>query len=103
MLSLALDAAPVAQMIVGGDGRMAYANLAFDHLFPGRVEPPLERIERSLAADPKSVQEFLRCAAKPRLGSAQASQFLSRMRAAALSAGSTFRQVRLLGVPDTAF
>ena len=59
MLSLALDAAPVAQMIVAEDGRMAYANLAFDHLFPGRVEPPLERIERSLAADPKSVTEFL--------------------------------------------
>src|SRR5271169_4013830 len=59
MLGLALDAAPDAQMIVAGDGRMAYANFAFDRLFPGRGEPPLDPIERSLAADPESVTEFL--------------------------------------------
>src|ERR1700756_578793 len=35
MLSLALDAVPDPQMIVAGDGRVAYANLAFDRLFPG--------------------------------------------------------------------
>src|ERR1700751_4515883 len=59
MLSLALDAAPDAQTIVAGDGRMAYANLTFDRLFPGRGEPPLDRLERSVAADPESVTGFL--------------------------------------------
>jgi two-component system, cell cycle sensor histidine kinase and response regulator CckA len=68
ILSLALDAAPVAQMIVAGDGRMAYANPAFDHLFPGRGEPPLDRIERSLAADPKSVTEFLQLRSRAAAG-----------------------------------
>jgi len=58
LLSQALDAAPDAQMIVAGDGRIAYANLAFDQLFPGKDERPLDRIERSLAADPQSVTAF---------------------------------------------
>jgi len=58
MLSLALDAAPDAQMIVAADGRFAYANPAFDTLFPGRGEPSFDRIERSLAEDPESVTEF---------------------------------------------
>ena len=68
VLSLALDAAPDAQMIVAGDGRMAYANLAFDRLFPGRGEPPLDRIERSLAADPESVTEFLQLRSRAAAG-----------------------------------
>jgi len=68
MLSLALDAAPVAQMIVAGDGRMAYANLAFDRLFPGKGEPPLDRIELSLAADPESVTEFLQLRSRAAAG-----------------------------------
>jgi len=58
MLSLALDGAPDAQMIVAADGRFAYANPAFDTLFPGRGEPSFDRIERSLAEDPESVTEF---------------------------------------------
>src|SRR5271167_3359998 len=68
MLSLALDAAPVAQMIVAGDGRMAYANFAFDRLFPGKGEPPLDRIELSLAADPESVTEFLQLRSRAAAG-----------------------------------
>ena len=68
VLSLALDAAPDAQMIVAGDGRMAYANLAFNRLFPGRGEPPLDRIERSLAADPESVTEFLQLRSRAAAG-----------------------------------
>jgi two-component system cell cycle sensor histidine kinase/response regulator CckA len=68
MLSLALDAAPVVQMVVARDGSLAYANLAFDHLFPGRDEPPLDRIERSLAADPKSVTEFLQLRSRAAAG-----------------------------------
>src|SRR5262249_51443324 len=59
LLSLALDTVPDAQVIVAGDGRMAYANPAFDRLFPGRGELPLECIQRSIAADPESVTEFL--------------------------------------------
>jgi len=68
MLSLAYDAAPDAQMIVTVDGRMAYANLAFDRLFPGRGEPPLDRIGRSVAADPDSVTEFLQLRSRARVG-----------------------------------
>ena len=58
MLSQALDAAPDAQTIVAADGRIAYANFAFEQLFPGKGEPPLDRIERSLAADPESRPAF---------------------------------------------
>jgi two-component system cell cycle sensor histidine kinase/response regulator CckA len=60
ILNLALNATPDAQVILAGDGRMAYANLAFDRLFPGRGEPPLDRIECSVAADLESMSEFLR-------------------------------------------
>ena len=58
ILSQALDAAPDAQTIVAADGRIAYANLVFEQLFPGKGEPPLDRIERSLAADPESRPAF---------------------------------------------
>src|SRR6516165_3195408 len=58
ILSQALDAAPDAQTIVPADGRIGYANLAFEQLFPGKGEPPLDRIERSLAADPESRPAF---------------------------------------------
>jgi len=58
ILSRALHAAPDAQMIVAADGRIAYANLAFEQLFPGKGEPPLDRIEGSLAADPESRSAF---------------------------------------------
>jgi two-component system cell cycle sensor histidine kinase/response regulator CckA len=68
MLSLALDAVPDPQMIVAGDGRMAYANLAFDRLFPGGGEPPFDRIERSLAADAESVTEFLQLRSRAAAG-----------------------------------
>jgi two-component system, cell cycle sensor histidine kinase and response regulator CckA len=68
MLSLALDAVPEPQMIVAGDGRMAYANLAFDRLFPGSGEAVLDRIERSLAADAESVTEFLQLRSRAAAG-----------------------------------
>jgi two-component system, cell cycle sensor histidine kinase and response regulator CckA len=58
ILSQAFDAAPDAQTIVAGDGRIAFANHAFDQLFPGKSEPPLDRIGRSLAADPESRPAF---------------------------------------------
>jgi two-component system, cell cycle sensor histidine kinase and response regulator CckA len=68
MLSLALDAVPDPQMIVAGDGRLAYANLAFDRLFPGSGEAALDRIERSLAADAESVTEFLQLRSRAAAG-----------------------------------
>jgi len=60
LLRQALDAAPDPQMIVAPDGRMAYANLAFDNLFGRKGELPLDRIERSVAADAESLTEFRR-------------------------------------------
>ena len=60
ILDLALNTTPDAQMILGGNGRMVYANLAFDQLFPGRSVSPLDRIKCSVAADPESISEFLR-------------------------------------------
>ena len=68
MLSLALDAVPDPQMIVARDGRMAYANLAFDRLFPGSGKVALDRIERSLAADAESVTEFLQLRSRAAAG-----------------------------------
>jgi len=68
MLSLALDAVPDPQMIVARDGRMAYANLAFDRLFPGSGKAALDRIERSLAADAESVTEFLQLRSRAAAG-----------------------------------
>jgi len=68
ILSLALDAVPEAQMILARDGRMAYANPAFDRLFPGRGEPPLDRIERSVAADPESIAKFLQLRSRAAAG-----------------------------------
>ena len=68
ILSQALDAAPDPHMIVAAGGRMAYANLAFDHLFPEGGEPPLDRIERSMAPDPKSVGEFRRLRSRAAAG-----------------------------------
>ena len=68
MLSLALDAVPDPQMIVAGDGRVAYANLAFDRLFPGSGEAAFDRIERSLAADAESATEFLQLRSRAAAG-----------------------------------
>src|SRR5271169_1706580 len=50
ILNSALNATSDAQMVLAGDGSILHANLAFDRLFPGRGEPPLNRIECSVAA-----------------------------------------------------
>jgi two-component system cell cycle sensor histidine kinase/response regulator CckA len=57
ILAQALDTAADAQVLVAPNGRLTYANVAFQHMFPGN-EKPLDRIERSLAADAKSITEF---------------------------------------------
>jgi len=103
VLNAALNATPDAQMVLAEDGSMVHANLAFDRLFPGTGEPPLNRIECSVATDPESISEFSGYVAGLRLGSAPLLKFLYGMRAEALAVGSSFRQARLPGAPDTAF
>jgi two-component system cell cycle sensor histidine kinase/response regulator CckA len=68
ILNSALNATPDAQMVLAGDGGMVHANLAFDRLFPGRGEPPLNRIECSVAMDPESISEFLRLRSRATAG-----------------------------------
>ena len=67
VLRRALDTAADAQMITGPDGQVLYANPAFQHIFPGK-EPPLDRIERSVAVDVDALMKFrrLRSALDPR-------------------------------------
>jgi two-component system cell cycle sensor histidine kinase/response regulator CckA len=57
ILSQALDTSPDAQLILGPDGRIAYANTAFHDLFPQSGEPPLARIAAALA-DAESIADF---------------------------------------------
>jgi two-component system, cell cycle sensor histidine kinase and response regulator CckA len=68
ILNSALNATPDAQMVLAGDGSMVHANLAFDRLFSGRGEPPLHRIECSVAPDPESISEFLRLRSRATAG-----------------------------------
>jgi len=74
MLSLALDAAPDAQLIVAGDGRVAHANLKFDRFFPGSSELPLDRIERSVVGDPESLKQFLELRSRAAAGVSAAAE-----------------------------
>ncbi|HZU90386.1 MAG TPA: PAS domain-containing protein, partial [Stellaceae bacterium] len=59
ILSQALDASPDAQLLLGPDGRVAYANTAFHDLFPPSGEAPLERIVAALP-DAESQGDFAR-------------------------------------------
>ena len=60
ILSLTLDASPEAWLIVSPDGRLSYANSAFNQLFPGPAESPLDRIERALCPDGESEAQLQR-------------------------------------------
>ena len=60
MLAQALDAAPEARLISTPDGRRDYANVAFDRLFPGGAEPPLDRLGRAVSPDDDSQAQFRR-------------------------------------------
>jgi PAS domain-containing protein len=51
ILSLTLDASPEVRVIVSPDGRLGYANSAFNQLFQGQGEWRLDRIERALCSD----------------------------------------------------
>ena len=60
ILSLTLDASPEARLIVSPDGRLGYANRAFNQLFPGPAASPLDRIERLLRPDGESEVQLRR-------------------------------------------
>src|SRR3954447_13722302 len=67
ILSQALEASPDAQLILTADGRIAYANTAFHHLFLQSGNAPLGRIAASLA-DPESVADFERLRSRAAAG-----------------------------------
>jgi two-component system, cell cycle sensor histidine kinase and response regulator CckA len=58
ILCRALDASSEARLIVGADGRMVFANDAFVQLFPGGIEPPLDRVERALCSGGDARKQF---------------------------------------------
>jgi two-component system, cell cycle sensor histidine kinase and response regulator CckA len=60
MLGWALDSAPEAQMIAAADGRIHYANRAFQELFPGPNGSPLDRVRQALCSDAESEAQFRR-------------------------------------------
>jgi two-component system cell cycle sensor histidine kinase/response regulator CckA len=60
ILSQASDASPDAQLILAPSGRVVYANTAFNGLFPGEDEAPLERIARAVADDREARADFRR-------------------------------------------
>jgi two-component system cell cycle sensor histidine kinase/response regulator CckA len=49
LLRRALDAVPEARLIVTPDQRSEYANAAFERVFPGAADRPLERIAQAIA------------------------------------------------------
>ncbi len=53
----ALDASPDPQLILAPNGRIAYANTAFDDLFPQTDRPALSRIATALA-DADAMPDF---------------------------------------------
>jgi two-component system cell cycle sensor histidine kinase/response regulator CckA len=59
ILSQALEASPDAQLIVGPNGHVAYANAAFDNLFGASRDVPLDRLAAAVA-DPEAAVEFQR-------------------------------------------
>jgi PAS domain-containing protein len=63
ILLRAVDTTADAQILAAPNGQVTYANDAFQHMFPGG-ETPLERIERSLAADVESTMEFRRLSSR---------------------------------------
>jgi two-component system cell cycle sensor histidine kinase/response regulator CckA len=68
ILSQALDASPDAQLVLDPAGRIAYANTAFNDLFPQSAEAPLARIAEAIA-DAESSEDFARLREKAMTGS----------------------------------
>jgi two-component system cell cycle sensor histidine kinase/response regulator CckA len=59
ILSQALEASPDAQLIVAPNGRAAYTNSAFVHLFPDAGKAPLDCLASAIA-DPEASADFER-------------------------------------------
>jgi two-component system, cell cycle sensor histidine kinase and response regulator CckA len=60
VLRQAIDTAADAQAVIADDGSIAYVNETLRYLFLECGKSPLEKIECSAAADPKSASEFRR-------------------------------------------
>src|SRR5438105_3593229 len=67
VLHRALDTAADAQVIAAPSGQVLYANPAFQRMFPGS-EPPLDRIERSVAVDAAALVKFPRLRSRASAG-----------------------------------
>ncbi len=67
VLRRALDTAADVQMITAPDGKVLYANPAFQLMFPGNG-PPLDRIERSVAADGDALMKFRQLRSRASVG-----------------------------------
>jgi two-component system cell cycle sensor histidine kinase/response regulator CckA len=58
IIDQALEAVPEAHLIVTPDGRVGYANVVFDRLFPDYTGTVFDRIERAICDDRKSQAQF---------------------------------------------
>jgi two-component system cell cycle sensor histidine kinase/response regulator CckA len=75
LLSRALDSAREGQLIVHSDGGTAYANIAFEQLFPGGPEPPLDRIQRALCPNGEAEAQFGRLRRRAAAGASATASF----------------------------
>jgi two-component system cell cycle sensor histidine kinase/response regulator CckA len=67
LLSQAMEASPDAQLIVASDGRAAYANTAFQGLFPDVGDSALDGIARAIS-DPEASADFQRLRSRAAAG-----------------------------------
>jgi two-component system, cell cycle sensor histidine kinase and response regulator CckA len=58
LMTRLLDTAPEARLMVTPDGRVGYANAAFDRLFPDHRETVLDSIRQTVCTDPQSRAQF---------------------------------------------
>jgi len=68
IIDQALKSVPEAHLIVTPDGRVGYANVVFDRLFPGCDGTVFDRIERAISDDRKSKAQFRQLRAASWLG-----------------------------------
>jgi two-component system, cell cycle sensor histidine kinase and response regulator CckA len=59
-LRAAFDLTPEARLIIAPDGQFEYTNRAFNQLFPGESDQPLDRVEPVLCPDAESQVQFRR-------------------------------------------
>ncbi len=108
ILTQAFDMTPEPQLIVAPDGRAVFANLAFDRMFCGPGEPPLDRIARIAADDPDAAAEFRRLRLDAAAGRQASAVFATRRVTVAPIAGYrgcsawTIREETSQGRPEAA-